>query len=200
MLTVTGTDVSIWNSSLTSPLGTCVLVGTAETPAGGFSLRLSTVSGCGTSNTLTNADGGVHGVWLAYVDQAGVSESIITNNKTRGLQLWPHVTNSTITQNLIYANSGAVNVGWKDWSPYLWPANNSISHNIIGGSTFAFSKDTHEIYGFMPNDGVDRSNIVWSNCVANQGSPAALYGGNGLTLNPPVDVVRVFVLVDPVWD
>lgn len=72
MLTVTGTgtgtDVSIWHSSLTSLFRTYVLVGTAEAPADRLSLRLSTVSGCGTSNTLTNAEGGVHGIWRADGD------------------------------------------------------------------------------------------------------------------------------------
>lgn len=183
MLTVNGNNVTISNNTISSPYGICIIVGNEANPVTGFRLEGNKIRGCGLQNTLTQQDSGSHWVYVSYANQAVITQNHIYNNKIRGLQFWPQVTNSVASYNVLYGSSGNLNLGWQDWAPFKWPSDNVIEHNIIASSTLTgVGKDTHEVYGFMPNDGVQRNNVVRNNCVSNAAHPGSLYGGYGLTI------------------
>jgi len=193
---VIGDNVSLLNNDITSPKGICVYAGQIDgyaTPeaqaatinsAQNFKLDGNRIYGCGVQNTLDpNVDSGVHGVYLGYTQNATITNNYIYDNRVRGLQLWPRAEGTLVANNVLDGNSGNFNIGGSAHEGgYYVSRDTTVKNNIISNSTFAFAKDSHQIFGNLgPNTSPTQyNNTVTENCVYHQ-DPTKNFGGTGYT-------------------
>ena len=184
---VLGNRVRIADTDITSPEGICLFVGRLDAYASpqdpnairpsDFILENSRIHGCGATATLSSTDSGVHGVYLSNSVNARIANNYIYDNRVRGIQLWPNAQGTTIESNVLDGNSGNLNMGAELSTGYR-SANTIVRNNIISNSTFAFSKDSAQVFGNFPAGSPDYGNVVSGNCVYEQ-DPTKNFGGYG---------------------
>lgn len=201
-LGIDGDDVKVVGNDITTPHGICVDVGgldayggpndPAAVRADGFVLDHNRIHGCGLSNQLDpQTDSGVHGVYLVNTLNAKITNNYIYDNKVRGLQMWPNAVGTLVRHNVLDGNSGNLNIGSYAPNGYF-SRDTTITDNIISNSTFAFSKDTAQVFGNFPNDGQTYGNVVTGNCVYQQ-DPSKNFGGYGYSHSDNI-------LADPLYE
>lgn len=192
---VVGDDVSLINNDITSPKGICVSVGTIASylppddpnqtanSAKNFKLDGNRIYGCGVDTYLEPTDSGMHGIYLAYTEDAKITNNYIYDNRVRGLQLYPRAERTLVEYNVLDGNSGNLNIGGSSHEGGYYVSRDTIvRNNIISNSTFKWHKDTAQVFGNYKVSATDTeyNNVITENCVYHQ-DPTKNFGGSGYT-------------------
>ena len=192
---VVGDNVSILDNDITSPKGICVSVGTIASylpqddpnqtanSARNFVLDGNRIHGCGLQTTLVSTDSGMHGVYLAYTEDARITNNFIYDNRVRGLQLYSRAERTLVEHNVIDGNSGNLNIGGSSHEGgYFVSRDTTVRNNIISNSTFAWPKDQYQVVGNYKTTATatEYNNLVTGNCVYHQDA-SKNFGGTGIS-------------------
>jgi hypothetical protein len=138
---------------------------------------------CGMEPSIvwTDADSGVHGIYLQNTLRAKVTENLIYRNRWRGLQLWPRNDSATIAYNVFDENATHVNIGSSLEPPYTTKykaERTTVRDNIFTGrvTTFFPSKNESQVFGNFPPGSPSYGNIVTGNCFSPGDTATAGYG------------------------
>ena len=128
-------NVSLLNSTVSSPRGTCVEVGyldaylpaiPADMPGtssgdqdyhkvSDVTISGNRIGGCADDGAFLDSwqcnNSGFPGIYSQWTDGLVISENVIHHTALRGIQLFPWNNNVTVTNNLLRHNSVAVNIG-----------------------------------------------------------------------------------------
>jgi parallel beta-helix repeat protein len=187
-----GDNVSILDNDITSPKGICISVGDIDSfvpedqqlmnSSKNFVLDGNRIYGCGVDSYLEPAMSGVHGIYLAYTEDARITNNYIYDNRVRGLQLYSRAERTLIEHNVLDGNSGNLNIGGSSHeSGYYVSRDNTIKNNIISNSTFAWHKDQYQVFGNYKTTATpdEYNNLVTDNCIYH-GDSSKNFGGTGI--------------------
>lgn len=142
---------TLTKSRVSSTRGTCVEVGYANRQAAapvdvpgadysGFhrvkqvSITDNTIDGCASDATFLSGwtcnNSGLPGIYSQWTEGLLVSGNVITNTALRGIQLYPSNDNVNIRENLMRANSIAMNIGTTDVS-WARASNIKVESNVF---------------------------------------------------------------------
>jgi hypothetical protein len=138
---------------------------------------------CGMDPTVpwTDADSGVHGVYLQNTLRAKFTENLVYRNRWRGLQLWPRNDGATIASNVFGENASHVNIGSALGPPYTTmfkSERTTVRDNIFTSRVMTFfpSKNESQVFGNFPPGSPSYGNLVTNNCFAPGDTATAGYG------------------------
>ncbi|MEJ7584955.1 MAG: right-handed parallel beta-helix repeat-containing protein [Acidimicrobiales bacterium] len=198
--------VTLTKSKVSSGRGSCIEVGYVNRQAAaptdlpgadysGFhrvhrvSITNNTIDGCANDPAFlmswTCNNSGLPGIYSQWVDDLLVSNNVIKNTALRGVQLYPSNSNVTIRNNLLRANSIAMNIGTTDVS-WAEASNVTIEANVFAEQSSAQLVATYPTLRNPANGG---------SCAGNK---YELYNSpNGVTVDDQASEYSEFTTVDP---